>query len=379
MSICVNKKYIVAFLFLVIFSLVVWWSVEVKNIKTSYNSRAEISKTACEAVGKYDIAPFEGPNVTPAFVQVYYENYCKKNETNPLWNGGYGEKAKCYTATLICGNNSGCNYSPCIANISDKTRCLYQEVSFDKCILAQKAPSHAAPEYSGSLCTSSCYGGTQVGQCLAGQARRCICEGMVSRYIDDPSCISSAPTIAMGKCTETCYGGIAVGLCGFGRRCVCEGTIARFRDDLECKTVVPVIAEKPCQYGGGNLSVNSSPYRYDASNFCIIDVNTGKYNGYICITEDEGKSFIKSTKDSNNICVNPTPTIVPNLPFVIPNTVCGANHDKWMKDKAKCSMGNNTSLVYGTCTTDKQWICRCDDDGKYAYPVLRNKPEECNK
>lgn len=311
------------------------WSRTLLSSTFSYKSKANEEKTACQKVGRYDILPINGIGVTPAFVQYYYDTYCKKNEDKPFWNRAFGDNARCFTATLVCGNISNCSTGiDCFANVSNQTRCLYEAVDFKKCTNAQIAP-----------------------------------------LIADPS--TPAP---WGRCMGTCDKGVQIGDClsGYGKRCVCNGPLPRFKDDENCKTEVPTVAAKSCQFGGYTLSLSSSPYYFEDTNWCIIERTTGKFNGSKCITEDGGSTFTKSVKDRTGVCVNSLPTIASSeKQFTIPKNTCGANHDKWIKDKTHCDLGKGNYITYGNCTADKQYICRCDDAGKYTYPTLRNNPTEC--
>jgi len=132
----------------------------------------------------------------------------------------------------------------------------------------------------------------------------------------------------------------------------------------------------------------SVPYHYDANHsYCIVDESTGQFNGYVCVTTDGGISFTKAEKDEAGLCINPT-IVVPTaivaatqtpvpVPFKVPSTACGANNNQWLSGNTQCQFGKGQFITYGTCTTDKQYICRCDDAGKYPYPVLINDPREC--
>lgn len=302
------------------------------SLTFSYKSKANEEKTACQKVGKYDIPPADGIGVTPALARYYYDTYCKNNEDKPLWNGGYAEKAKCYTSTLVCGNINNCPLVDCVANVSNQTRCLYKEVDFNKCVLAFKAPAQAAPDYVGDRCTTTCAGNIAVGACLP----------------------------------------------GYAKKCVCEGTLALFRDNLDCTPAAPTAT---CLYGGNILTVDSYPYKYETASgkFCIVDSKTNKKTAFHCRTND-GLTIAQGSAlpDKEGYCTNPLPTIAPSeKQFTIPATVCGANHGKWTNDKTHCDLGKGNYITYGNCTTDKQYICRCDDAGKHTYPTLRNNPSEC--
>ncbi len=352
------------------------WSVNIRKVNTAINSQARLSKSECEKVGRYDIPPWEGPNITPVFVQKYYDLYCKKNENSPWWNRAYGEKAKCYKAILICGDSIGCNYRECISKISSTTKCLNKEVDFKNCIDANKAPVLADPRTPApwGRCSGPCYNDTQVGDCLTGYAKRCICNGMSAQYKDDPQC-APTPIIAQ-QCKGPCSSGTALGDCvkGYALRCQCSGTLAKHISAPEC---APAPINKPCIYGGNPISGSSSPYSYDKNNnFCIVETSTGKYIGSRCYTDDDGSSFIKSDKDREGLCINLAPTFAAGTKlFTIPTTACGAKHEQLMKDKTKCEFGKDQYVEYGKCIGE--YICRCDDKGKYTYPTLVNSPNEC--
>ncbi len=302
------------------------WSRTLLSLTFSYKSKANEEKTACQKIGKYDMPPADGIGVTPALVQYYYDTYCKKNEDKPLWNGGYAEKAKCYTSTLVCGNINNCATVDCFANVSNQTRCLHREVDFNKCVLAFKAPAQAAPDYGGDRCTTTCSGNIAVGACLP----------------------------------------------GYAKKCVCEGTLALFRDNLDCTPAAPAAT---CLYGGNILTTDSYPYKYETASgkFCIVDSKTNKKIAFHCRTNDTGIIAQGSAvSDKEGYCINPT--AVPIIgDAIVPASLCGSRNDQWKTEKYRCS----DIAEYGKCTTDKQWICRCDDAGKYAWPTLRNNPSEC--
>jgi len=327
----------------------VWFTRSITFSSKSFQSRAEFTVSECQQIpgNYYPLYLDSSINPTPGLVKDYYNNYCKKNENKPQWNGGFGKNAKCMTSTLVCSKSPVCWYADCIANISASTRCINRPVPISTCISAGVAPLLADPSVPAPYgrCAGPCYNGTKVGDCLAGYAKRCECDDhMIARYVDDAECKKLIPTSTP----------------------VPVRIIA---------TNIPV--QKPCRYGNQIVTANSTPYHYDVqNNYCIVDATTGSYVGYRCITTDYGLTFVKSAKDTEHYCVN-APTAVPDVPFTIPATVCGSNHTKWAADQTHCDYGKNLYLTYGSCTADKQYICRCDDAGKYTYPVLVNKPEEC--
>lgn len=304
---------------------VLLWSRTLLSSTISYKSKAQEVKTLCQKVNRYDIPPINGIGVTPAFVQYYYDTYCKKNENQPLWNGGFAERAKCYTATLVCGNISNCTTGvACFAGVSNEVKCLYKEVDFNKCVIALKAPKQAAPDYVGHRCTTNC-----------------------------------TEDIAIGDCVP-----------GYALRCVCEGTRPRYRDDVKC---APTLKPAQCSYGGSIVTVDSSPYKYETETgrFCIVDSKTNKKIAFHCRVD--GKILVQgnAVSDKEGYCTNPAPVQEQGDPLV-PNTYCGSKHEYWKANKSGYCI-----VDYGECTTDKQWICRCDDKGTYNYPTLRNNPSEC--
>lgn len=71
----------------------------------------------------------------------YKETQCDKNASNYVWNGSWGDTAKCYTATGVCSIQQGCRTTDCIANIAGSTPCIYREVPVENCdpdLLANK-------------------------------------------------------------------------------------------------------------------------------------------------------------------------------------------------------------------------------------------------
>ncbi len=72
----------------------------------------------------------------------YKETQCDKNASNYVWNGSWGNAAKCYTATGVCSTQQGCRTTDCIANIGSGTNCIYREVPVENCdpdLLANKS------------------------------------------------------------------------------------------------------------------------------------------------------------------------------------------------------------------------------------------------
>lgn len=99
-----------------------------------YSSKASLD-SFCHSNGMYDL-----PEKDSFYVKKYYEDFCKKNENVPKWNGERGKKAKCYTATAICSKYPGCTNPECIANFDKDIKCIYEQLaSMDKCIQFNKA------------------------------------------------------------------------------------------------------------------------------------------------------------------------------------------------------------------------------------------------
>ena len=319
--VCVNRR---AFL-LILIGVIILGTLVINNIskkQTSYKAKAQELPSYCKSIGLYDL-PKEASGETTWIENAYYDEFCKKNEGNPEWNGAFGEKGKCYTETGLCARIPNCNAKRCLA-FDDIDTCLYKEVAFNLCVLAKKAPKQAAPDYVEHRCTTNC-----------------------------------TEDIAIGDCVP-----------GYALRCVCEGTRPRYRDDAKC---APSPKPAQCLYGGSIVTVDSSPYKYETKTgrFCIVDSKSNKKIAFHC--RIDGKNLVQgnAVSDKEGYCTNPAPAQESGDP-IVPNTYCGSKHEYWKANKSGWCI-----VDYGECTADKQWICRCDDAGLYNYPTVRNNPEEC--
>ena len=71
--------------------------------------------------------------IPAAWAQLYYDTYCAKNATDYKWNGLWGNKAKCYTATGLCSTRALCNKRDCVVGINNQIACINREVDVNNC------------------------------------------------------------------------------------------------------------------------------------------------------------------------------------------------------------------------------------------------------
>lgn len=82
----------------------------------------------------------------PSFVKTFYDKNCAANEGNPLWNGKYGEDAKCYKTIGICSSKEKPVVNGDIVNVGDNPEgnpkmCINREVELSECISRRTAPN----------------------------------------------------------------------------------------------------------------------------------------------------------------------------------------------------------------------------------------------
>jgi len=137
--ICFSKKIIYLVLLIIICGLLL--IVNSTGKVNTYKTKANTVGAECGVTGYFALQDTN-------FSSMYYDEYCRQYEDKPLWNGLYGNKAKCYTTTAVCSRSSICPDVNCIAGISESIRCLNKEVNIQTCISYNKAPVEAGENFN---------------------------------------------------------------------------------------------------------------------------------------------------------------------------------------------------------------------------------------
>lgn len=227
--------------------------------------------------------------------------------------------------------------------------------NIDKSYSRWNADSKAACPVAAATCSGTCSGGTAIGSCATGAAKRCTCKtGMTyPTYETDTTC---APTTT---CTGTCSGNVAIGTCAPNstKKCVCKTgmTYPTYETNTtDCSVTAPTVS---CKYGDQVITASSTPLKYvtstvDSKKLCIANA-AGALNGYRCKTDAAG-------------AVNATGSVSDSTNCPVAAATC---NDANYTSSFSCGSG----YKFGDCKADGfgQFMkCSCDANKSVSYPTL---------